>query len=841
MGWLLAVDFGTSRTAAATRVDGQPPQPLTLQGGDQMRSCVAMVDGELLCGKTAFARARLAAGFEASPKKLFDLPAGPFWGGRTVPVAEIVGTVLAYVSGAARDTRPDPPREVRLTHPAAWPAGSTQLAALTDAGKRALAEVGWGDVPLQFVPEPVAAALQAATGLDDQLEVGRCLAVYDLGAGTFDAAVVRRTSSEFEVVGETGSLPAAHAGNDFDQVIRDKLDERLADRFEDWALLAAPPEGDLELEKRARALDEAITAAKEDLSDVEETIVDVPGLAWHELETLGRVTVGELDTWVGAKVDQTCRGLRQVIEGAERTEGLTREQIAYVVLTGGSSKMRIVGTAVAEATSISVLRAGNPKTVVALGATLANLSPATGKARAKGTATKPRSGARGTRAKGAAAGSGKAAGSRPNAKASASEAYERATTLAREGRIPEAVATFKLAIDASDAEWSPRAAIDLGVLFEQQSNLAAARGAYQLAIDSGHKTWAPWAAGNLGGVLLRTQDRKGAKGAFSLALNSGQANVWPKAANGLGLLRAFEGDVAGATAYFQRAIDSGHAEQAPRAMWNLGDLLSGRDPAGARAVYRRAIDSGHKEWAPRAAIDLGRLLKTVDRAGAESAYRQAIGLGNPEWVPLAWNNLGVLLESTDKRAAKAAYQRVIDSGSRWAPRAALNLGVLLESTDKRAARVEYQRVIDSGDSECAPIAWNNLGVLRERARDVPGAREAYQTAIDSQHPEAMPRGLWNLGDLLKGREPGDARAAYQRAIDTGHQDWGPRSALDLGAMLERQGDLVAARAYYQRAAVSGHAIWEPKAKAKLARLQAHEDRQELYKAARKVFKGFSRS
>ena len=51
-----------------------------------------------------------------------------------------------------------------------------------------------------LLPEPVAAAIHYA-GLT-RVASGSTVAVYDLGGGTFDATVVRKTETGFEIVGE---------------------------------------------------------------------------------------------------------------------------------------------------------------------------------------------------------------------------------------------------------------------------------------------------------------------------------------------------------------------------------------------------------------------------------------------------------------------------------------------------------------------------------------------------------------------------------------------------------------------------------------------------------------
>jgi TolA-binding protein len=56
-------------------------------------------------------------------------------------------------------------------------------------------------------------------------------------------------------------------------------------------------------------------------------------------------------------------------------------------------------------------------------------------------------------------------------------------------------------LDSGHPEAAPRAAFNLGILFEERGEYARAEEAYQQVIDSEHTEWAPKAAFDLG-VLL---------------------------------------------------------------------------------------------------------------------------------------------------------------------------------------------------------------------------------------------------------------------------------------------------------------------------------------------------
>ena len=140
----------------------------------------------------------------------------------------MVGAVLRRMGDAA-NLRPGLPNPgwVRLTHPAGW--GPERQDVLRGAARLA----GLGEVEL--LSEPEAAAwffVEDRRGEEPVVEPGGCVAVYDLGGGTFDTAILRRSDAGFELAGPPGGLDW-FGGEDFDQRLYDwvlgrvrELDER---------------------------------------------------------------------------------------------------------------------------------------------------------------------------------------------------------------------------------------------------------------------------------------------------------------------------------------------------------------------------------------------------------------------------------------------------------------------------------------------------------------------------------------------------------------------------------------------------------------------------------------
>ena len=101
-----------------------------------------------------------------------------------------------------------PADRVAITHPANW--GPYKIDLLTQAVRLA-------DLPsADLLTEPQAAAIYYASS--ERVEPGETVAVYDLGGGTFDAAVLRRTDGGFEIIGEPEGIERL-GGIDFDEAV----------------------------------------------------------------------------------------------------------------------------------------------------------------------------------------------------------------------------------------------------------------------------------------------------------------------------------------------------------------------------------------------------------------------------------------------------------------------------------------------------------------------------------------------------------------------------------------------------------------------------------------------
>ncbi|WP_326553606.1 Hsp70 family protein [Micromonospora sp. NBC_01813] len=344
----LGIDFGTSNTVAMVRGGDGRARPLLFDGTPLLPSAVYREpDGRLLVGSDAHRRARIdPAGFEPNPKRRVD-DGVVLLGDAEVPVPQVIGAVLRHVAAEA-GRQVGSVTDVRLTHPAQW--GERRRLVLVQAAHTA------GLPRPTLVAEPVAAASYYTTVLGSAVPPGRALAIYDLGGGTFDATVVRRTAAGFDVLAEQGLTEIG--GLDFDQALVEHLGRAYSpSRTTVWNGLVAPADVG---SRRARALlYDDVRGVKEMLSRTTSADVHLPAL-----DIAAHVTRDELESLIRGHLARTVTCLAQTIAGA----GLTPGDLVGIFLVGGSSRIPLVANLIHTELGVAPTTLEQPETVVAEGA-----------------------------------------------------------------------------------------------------------------------------------------------------------------------------------------------------------------------------------------------------------------------------------------------------------------------------------------------------------------------------------------------------------------------------------------------------------------------------------------
>ena len=358
----VGIDLGTTNSLVAVAGNGEAEVLRNIHGEGLVPSIVAFDDDEVVVGYPA--RERLAERPDrvvSSVKRLMGrgledvktlagaLPFEVVEGVEGMVRLRVAGRQLSPVEVSAEILRALKGRAEKLLEREVTRAVVTVPAYFDDAARTATRDAARvaGLEVLRLVNEPTAAAL--AYGLDRGSE--GLYAVYDLGGGTFDISILRMEKGVFQVLATGGD--AALGGDDFDHAIAERF---LAERAR-----ALGPE-DVTAAAAKRVL-EVARAAKERLSRDDGggwTLGQGENRSDHELDRAG------FDALIAPLVDRTIAVCERVLEDS----GLGRDEIAGVVLVGGSTRVPQVRRKVAACFGREPLADIDPDEVVALGAAL---------------------------------------------------------------------------------------------------------------------------------------------------------------------------------------------------------------------------------------------------------------------------------------------------------------------------------------------------------------------------------------------------------------------------------------------------------------------------------------
>jgi len=259
-------------------------------------------------------------------------------GEKTYSPPQVSAMILKELKRRAEEFLKEDISKAVITVPAYF--NDSQRQATKDAGMIAGLEV------LRIINEPTAASL--AYGL--QKKTQGLIAIYDLGGGTFDISILKLKDGIFEVLATNGDTHLG--GDDFDQRLIDVLVQEIVEKHG----VQVQDHPDLMQVIRLEA-----EQAKVRLSEETETtlVVELPNGKYEK--TLTREAMESL---VMQLVERTLAPCQSALKDA----GLQVDQIDEVVLVGGSTRMPLVRTKVAELFGQQPHSELNPDEVVALGA-----------------------------------------------------------------------------------------------------------------------------------------------------------------------------------------------------------------------------------------------------------------------------------------------------------------------------------------------------------------------------------------------------------------------------------------------------------------------------------------
>jgi molecular chaperone DnaK len=348
VAYFLGIDIGTTYTAAAVWRDGRND---VANLGNRAQSIPSVVllrdDGTVLVGEAAERRAatepqRVAREFK---RRLGD-PTPVIVGGTPYSADALIARVLRWVVDRVTELEGGPPARVAVSHPANW--GSYKL----DLLRQAIRIADLDDVIT--LSEPEAAAIHYAA--QARIEPGAVIAVYDLGGGTFDVAVLRKTGAGWEILGSPEGIERL-GGVDFDSAVFHHV------------TAAIPPAID-ELDPAEPAAQAAVARLRQECVEAKEALssdsdVSIPVLL-PNLQTEVRLTRGEYEQMVRPALADTITAVNRAL----RSAGVAAGDLTSVLLVGGSSRTPLVAELVTAALGRPVAVDAHPKFGVALGAAL---------------------------------------------------------------------------------------------------------------------------------------------------------------------------------------------------------------------------------------------------------------------------------------------------------------------------------------------------------------------------------------------------------------------------------------------------------------------------------------
>lgn len=349
MAKTIGIDLGTTNSCVAVMEGGEAVVISNTEGMRTTPSVVAFSkDGERIVGEPAKRQAvtnpdRTISSIKREMGRDYKVTID----GKNYSPQEISAIILQKLKADAESYLGEKVTEAVITVPAYFT--DAQRQATKDAGKIAGLDVK------RIINEPTAAAL--AYGVDKD-GVEEKILVFDLGGGTFDVSILEIADGTFEVLATSGNNKLG--GDDFDDVLVNYISEEFM-----------KTDGvDLRKDKMsAQRLKDAAEKAKKELSSTLSTNINLPFITAtsegpkHLNMDITRAKFNELTAHL---VEQTMEPTRKALQDS----GLNVNDLAKVLLVGGSTRIPAVQEAIKKFTGKEPSKGINPDECVALGAAI---------------------------------------------------------------------------------------------------------------------------------------------------------------------------------------------------------------------------------------------------------------------------------------------------------------------------------------------------------------------------------------------------------------------------------------------------------------------------------------
>lgn len=262
----------------------------------------------------------------------------------------VLKELLHFIPGGEK------PASVVITIPASF--DTVQSNATKEAGY----EAGFEEIVL--LQEPIAASLAFFNQSNNTTKEKGAWMVYDLGGGTFDAAIVTINEGDMRVIDHQGNNFLG--GVDLDHLLVMKL---LLPKLRDSGFNLPQEESVLRnghYETLFYILLLKAEEAKKELSVVESTLVDIDWESTDGELITAQIEIfrNEFESLISDTISKTIDLMDELMQRA----GMSYSELEEVILIGGSTLIPLVGKTISERTGLKVNNLTDPTTAVAIGA-----------------------------------------------------------------------------------------------------------------------------------------------------------------------------------------------------------------------------------------------------------------------------------------------------------------------------------------------------------------------------------------------------------------------------------------------------------------------------------------